>query len=243
MGRLFFFYPTRRTAGFAFVAATLPMMIPGCLLDPNEPCAHLGRNNVYNGRRPSPKQKRYPMRILNSLILLIYLSAAPAGAANPVWLEGKTDQRYSITVYRSATCGCCKGWIDHLEQHNFDVKDVTVDDVALPPLQVADMPGPGEPAPPVVTGLTPVEPWAPVETILAGMPLESSSRPVTDCVAESAAIAREPASGPRTGPPGGRSCAGTARGDPPPPVPVPGTRILRNPLDRTGSWIGQFPQH
>ncbi len=69
------------------------------------------------------------MRTLNSFILLIYLIATPVAAANPFWLEGKTDQRYSITVYRSATCGCCKGWIDHLEQHNFDVKDVTVDDV------------------------------------------------------------------------------------------------------------------
>ena len=26
-------------------------------------------------------------------------------------------------------CGCCKGWIQHLEAHNFVVKDVAVDDV------------------------------------------------------------------------------------------------------------------
>lgn len=53
----------------------------------------------------------------------------PLWAANPVWLEGKTDARHEITVYRSASCGCCKGWIDHLRDHNFDVTDVTVDDV------------------------------------------------------------------------------------------------------------------
>ena len=50
-------------------------------------------------------------------------------AGDPVWLEGKTDQQYEITVYRSATCGCCKGWISHLKEHNFSVRDVVVNDV------------------------------------------------------------------------------------------------------------------
>jgi hypothetical protein len=57
------------------------------------------------------------------------LLALPAFAADPVWLEGKTDARHEITVYRSASCGCCKGWIDHLKDHNFDVKDVLVKNV------------------------------------------------------------------------------------------------------------------
>lgn len=50
-------------------------------------------------------------------------------AGDPVWLENKTDQQYEITVYRSASCGCCKGWISHLKEHNFSVKDITVNDV------------------------------------------------------------------------------------------------------------------
>ena len=49
--------------------------------------------------------------------------------ADPVWREGKTDQQYEITVYRSASCGCCKGWISHLKDHNFSVNDVVVNDV------------------------------------------------------------------------------------------------------------------
>ena len=61
--------------------------------------------------------------------LLITLLAWPVLAANPLWREGKTDDSHEITVYRSASCGCCKGWIEHLEDHNFIVKDVTVDDV------------------------------------------------------------------------------------------------------------------
>lgn len=50
-------------------------------------------------------------------------------AGDPVWLDNKTDQQYEITVYRSASCGCCKGWISHLKEHNFSVKDITVNDV------------------------------------------------------------------------------------------------------------------
>ncbi|MDH3389686.1 MAG: DUF411 domain-containing protein [Gammaproteobacteria bacterium] len=61
--------------------------------------------------------------------LIILLSFSSAWAANPAWLEGRTDDRYEITVYRSATCGCCKGWIEHLQAHNFSVADVSVDDV------------------------------------------------------------------------------------------------------------------
>mgnify|MGYP001819855830 CR=1 FL=1 len=61
--------------------------------------------------------------------IIFCLFTSPLWAANPAWLEGKTDAQHEITVYRSASCGCCKGWIDHLRDHNFDVTDVTVDDV------------------------------------------------------------------------------------------------------------------
>ena len=57
------------------------------------------------------------------------LFSAPLFAADPFWREGMTDERLEITVYRSESCGCCKGWIDHLEEHNFSVNDMTVDDV------------------------------------------------------------------------------------------------------------------
>jgi len=66
---------------------------------------------------------------ISGLLLLLCLGALPAWGSNPAWLEGMTPERHEITVYRSASCGCCKGWIDHLEAHHFDVTDVTVDDV------------------------------------------------------------------------------------------------------------------
>jgi hypothetical protein len=63
------------------------------------------------------------------IALFIFLIATPLWASNPVWLEGRTSDRHEITVYRNASCGCCKGWIKHLEAHHFTVTDVTVDDV------------------------------------------------------------------------------------------------------------------
>ncbi len=67
------------------------------------------------------------MKYIIFAIVALYLS--PASAGDAFWRQGITEERFEITVYRSASCGCCKGWIDHLEEHNFDVKDVTVADV------------------------------------------------------------------------------------------------------------------
>ena len=53
-----------------------------------------------------------------------------AHSANPVWLEGKTATEYSVDVYHSPTCGCCKGWIEHLEDHNFVVNAIETNDVS-----------------------------------------------------------------------------------------------------------------
>ncbi len=57
---------------------------------------------------------------------LLALMTFSAHAADPYWKQGITDDRHEIVVYRSESCGCCKGWIDHLKEHNFDVKDVKV---------------------------------------------------------------------------------------------------------------------
>ena len=64
-----------------------------------------------------------------AIALLLALVLSPVYAGDEYWQQGMTDQRHEITVFRSATCGCCKGWIAHLREHNFDVKDVTVPDV------------------------------------------------------------------------------------------------------------------
>ncbi len=63
------------------------------------------------------------------LIASLALFSTTLYAENPLWKTGVTDKRYDITVYRSASCGCCSGWIKHLKDHNFDVHDVAVDDI------------------------------------------------------------------------------------------------------------------
>jgi hypothetical protein len=55
----------------------------------------------------------------NLLALVLLACAAFAQAAAPV-----------IEVYKSATCGCCTAWIDHLRANGFQVKAHDVDDPA-----------------------------------------------------------------------------------------------------------------
>lgn len=35
--------------------------------------------------------------------------------------QNKVTETVDFTVYRSATCGCCGKWIDHIEENNFSV--------------------------------------------------------------------------------------------------------------------------
>jgi hypothetical protein len=41
-----------------------------------------------------------------------------------------------ITVYKSASCGCCKGWVKHLESEGFNVTAIDVDN--LPAIKTAN---------------------------------------------------------------------------------------------------------
>ena len=60
---------------------------------------------------------------------LLALISFNAQAADPFWKQGISEDRHEIVVYRSASCGCCTGWIEHLKDHNFDVKDIKVSTV------------------------------------------------------------------------------------------------------------------
>lgn len=67
------------------------------------------------------------VRKIGLFLITIFTPFALAG--DPVWLEGKTAAKHEIEVYRSASCGCCKTWIKHLEEHNFVVRDHVMQDV------------------------------------------------------------------------------------------------------------------
>lgn len=67
------------------------------------------------------------MKYVIGILSVLYVSSAFPG--DEFWQQGITDERYEIVVYRSETCGCCKDWIAHLKDHNFDVKDISVETV------------------------------------------------------------------------------------------------------------------
>ena len=68
-------------------------------------------------------------KMLLAGLLLTGLSPQAALAAG--WNDSKVayDGELNITVHRSATCGCCKGWIEHLRETGFTVEDVVTDNV------------------------------------------------------------------------------------------------------------------
>lgn len=44
-------------------------------------------------------------------------------------LAGTAANAASMTVMKSASCGCCSKWVEHVRAHGFDVKVVNVDDI------------------------------------------------------------------------------------------------------------------
>ena len=46
------------------------------------------------------------------------------------WLFAGSAPASEVTVYKNATCGCCAGWIRHLESSGFTVRAYDVPDVS-----------------------------------------------------------------------------------------------------------------
>ena len=42
---------------------------------------------------------------------------------------GSAAHAATMTVYKSASCGCCAKWIEHVQKHGFTVKVINVDDI------------------------------------------------------------------------------------------------------------------
>lgn len=61
-------------------------------------------------------------------LFVVALSAAALSLAAPA-AAGVTPAPSVVEVYKSATCGCCTKWVEHLKSHGFKVK---TNDVANP---------------------------------------------------------------------------------------------------------------
>jgi hypothetical protein len=60
--------------------------------------------------------------------LAVVLVAGVTGLPH-VATSGAQDAVPAVTVYKSATCGCCSQWIEHMRSHGFSVKSMDVEDV------------------------------------------------------------------------------------------------------------------
>lgn len=61
--------------------------------------------------------------------------ALVAGAVLPTWLRAQGATRSSapalppLTVYKSASCGCCRNWVQHMRGAGFTVRVVDTEDL------------------------------------------------------------------------------------------------------------------
>lgn len=72
------------------------------------------------------------LRNLAVLILIaLFTSSLSAPAFAGVWDRNTVPALglLNITVYRSPSCGCCHLWVEHLQKHGFQIKEVKTDQV------------------------------------------------------------------------------------------------------------------
>jgi hypothetical protein len=69
------------------------------------------------------KNRRTKVRVSTGYAVLIALliTAGVVGLGS-LLLNQKSAQAADIVVYKSPTCGCCKKWVSHLEQHGYTVE-------------------------------------------------------------------------------------------------------------------------
>ncbi|MFT6915738.1 MAG: hypothetical protein ACJAWL_002048 [Motiliproteus sp.] len=116
--------------------------------------------------------------IAASLLALLISAPISATAGDPKWLENRDESVHQITVYHSASCGCCKGWIDHLRDHNFEVNSVEVDDVT-PYKQQYGVPKQGESCHTAVVNGKVIEGHVPAQDIKGLLASDSDIRMLT----------------------------------------------------------------
>ena len=67
------------------------------------------------------------MAALLTLMVVVAVIFAVTGDMNPP--QNNTDGRYASVIYKTPQCGCCGGFIRHLERYGVAVEVVNVDDI------------------------------------------------------------------------------------------------------------------
>lgn len=73
--------------------------------------------------------------LLTVICMTVFFTVIQCEDSAPYWDRANYGgapavQNKPITVYRSASCGCCKQWISHLQRHGFVVSDNIVADMS-----------------------------------------------------------------------------------------------------------------
>lgn len=79
-------------------------------------------NLKYRTLNTSPSVRHKILRNLFAVSALAIFSSGVSWAAQPTVPEIKSD----VTVYKTATCGCCGKWVDHLQQGGLNVDVIIV---------------------------------------------------------------------------------------------------------------------
>jgi hypothetical protein len=66
--------------------------------------------------------------LLHGMALCAALAAALPGMAQPL-AQGSAQALPVVEIYKSAQCGCCQAWAEHLQQNGFTVILHDVDDI------------------------------------------------------------------------------------------------------------------
>ena len=70
-------------------------------------------------------------RFLNSLIFSGIIFANTTNAQSTFARTQENMDNQKVVSYRSASCGCCKKWINHLRDNGLEVVDNIVEDVSV----------------------------------------------------------------------------------------------------------------
>ena len=77
--------------------------------------------------------------IVMSSLFVVYIFSSSDTTLNSI-SQSTSLVHPDIIVYKSATCGCCDDWIDHLEDNNFIVDTYNKDNMNLAKLQLGGVP-------------------------------------------------------------------------------------------------------
>jgi len=88
------------------------------------------------GTEGSGHPAAYSLRVLHSMVLFVALAVTLSGMAHaaqqvpaPGATKGAEQVLPTVEVYKSAQCGCCKAWAEHLQKNGFTVILHDVSDV------------------------------------------------------------------------------------------------------------------